>query len=413
MSKQFSFYDKFKTRSYYKENLEEKNRQLAVILFFLSLLGIGFAAGSYFKLFSISYTHCIAIFLLGLFLTIVQRLLNKNKNFQEIAKYTGLILLAFFVSIISVIPGVGLSVYTAFILGPFFCSLYFSLQLSIITSIVSYILMIASLYINSHSNILFNVTPKIPTELFVSEFLGYSCAYVFVFALALSVSNAFKKALTLEFEKQNKIEELKYDLIETFAHIIEWSDKYTGLHIQRTSKYVELIAKKLAENGYYKNELTPEYIKLMVSAAPLHDVGKINVPNNILCKNGKFTPDEFEIMQTHSRTGYNIIINELSRFEDENYVKLASQMALYHHERWDGSGYPNKIKEKEIPLCGRIMAAADVLDALLSKRQYKEKFSIEETFRIFDEQRNRQFESCIVDAVFALKDEIAEIDASN
>ena len=235
----------------------------------------------------------------------------------------------------------------------------------------------------------------------------------FISALALSVSNAFKKALTLEFEKQNKIEELKYDLIETFAHIIEWSDKYTGLHIQRTSKYVELIAKKLAENGYYKNELTPEYIKLMVSAAPLHDVGKINVPNNILCKNGKFTPDEFEIMQTHSRTGYNIIINELSRFEDENYVKLASQMALYHHERWDGSGYPNKIKEKEIPLCGRIMAAADVLDALLSKRQYKEKFSIEETFRIFDEQRNRQFESCIVDAVFALKDEIAEIDASN
>lgn len=402
-------YKSLRERSYYKQNLEYTNNFVAYILFVASLLGSLFALGTYFSLFDIPYSYCVIIQILGLFLSFTQYILNKIQPFRKYLKFIGLIFISIFTSFVAIVPGVGLSIYIAFILVSFVSTLYLQTEISIITSIVSYILMIISLYINSHFNYITNSMPKIPTEKFFGEFIGYSSTYIFVFIISLSVSNTFKKTLLLEYGKQQKIKRLKLELIETFAHIVEWSDKYTGQHIQRTRTYVELISNKLVEMNYYTTELTPEKIKLFVSAAPLHDIGKINVPNNILSKPGKFTPEEFEIMKTHSKTGYNIIMTDLARFEDIEYIKTASQMALYHHEKWDGTGYPNNVKGTDIPLCGRIMAAADVLDALLSKRQYKEKFTIDDTLAIFEKEREKQFESCIVDAVLALKDDIIKI----
>lgn len=403
------YYKKLKHRLYYRQNLEYTNNLVSLIIFAASLLGIGFALGTFFSIFSISYFHSILLLMIGVFFSFTQYIFNKIEKLRETVKYMGFVFTSFFISLASIIPGVGLSIYFAFILVPFVSTLYLDIKLSSITSLITYFLMAISLYINSHYNFVFHSPAKIDPNIFIGEFFGYSAAYIFVAIIALAVSNTFRKTISLELEKQAKIKELKLNLIETFAHIVEWSDKYTGQHIQRTSKYVEIISNKLVEMNKYTTELTPETINLYVSAAPLHDIGKINVPNNILSKPGKFTDEEYEIMKTHSLTGYNIIMTDLSQFEDAPYIRTASQMALYHHERWDGTGYPNKAKGTNIPLCGRIMAAADVLDALLSKRQYKEPYTIEQTFDVFKNQKNKQFEPCIVDAVLDLKEDILKI----
>ena len=159
----------------------------------------------------------------------------------------------------------------------------------------------------------------------------------------------------------------------------------------------------------YTDVLTEENIQLYVNTAPLHDLGKIRVPDQILCKPSRFTPEEFEKMKIHSLEGYNLIDENLTGVESDEFLEIAKIMALYHHEKWNGTGYPNSVKGTDIPLCARIMAAADVLDALLSKRQYKDAMTIEQAMDIFRESSGSHFEPCIVDAVLACEDSIREV----
>ena len=201
---------------------------------------------------------------------------------------------------------------------------------------------------------------------------------------------------------QNKV-------IISFANLVESRDSFTGEHIKRTAIYVELIARELVKKGLYTDVLTEENIQLFVNTAPLHDLGKIRVPDQILCKPSRFTPEEFERMKTHSLEGYNLIDENLTGVESDEFLEIAKIMALYHHEKWNGTGYPNNVKGTDIPLCARIMAAADVLDALLSKRQYKDAMSIEQAMDIFRESSGSHFEPCIVDAVLACEDSIREV----
>ena len=238
---------------------------------------------------------------------------------------------------------------------------------------------------------------------------GYSIEFLVIGILSYLISKKLRDNLINEYSQKKRIENIQTKLIQSFANIVEWNDQFTGEHIKRTSIYVELIARELVKQGNYAVELTEEKIQLMIKAAPLHDIGKISVPNNILNKPGKLTDEEFEIMKSHSETGYQILEKELKDMEDPEYIQLAEDMALYHHEKWNGQGYPKKIAGEEIPLSARIMAAADVLDALLSKRQYKDAFTIDKTMEIFKESSGSHFEPCIVDAVLALKDRIFDI----
>jgi HD-GYP domain-containing protein (c-di-GMP phosphodiesterase class II) len=137
-----------------------------------------------------------------------------------------------------------------------------------------------------------------------------------------------------------------------------------------------------------------EYVE---KSAPLHDVGKIRIPDAVLNKPGKLTPEEFEIMKTHATVGKEIIDKAISTVEGGSYLKEARNMAAYHHERWDGKGYPEGLKGEEIPLSARVMAVADVFDALTSKRIYKPAFSIEEALKIIEEGRGTQFDPRCVD----------------
>ena len=194
-------------------------------------------------------------------------------------------------------------------------------------------------------------------------------------------------------------------VIGDLAAVIETRDAGTGEHIIRTKKYVSMIANEMKKYPKYKDILTDEYINQIVNSSPLHDVGKIAITDAILLKPGKLTTEEFEEMKKHSAKGGEMINNIFSNLDDEEFFKTAYDIAIGHHEKWDGSGYPNGLKGEEIPLSARIMAIADVFDALTSKRVYKDSIPPEEAFDIIVEGRGTHFDPDIIDIVITIKDE--------
>ena len=194
-------------------------------------------------------------------------------------------------------------------------------------------------------------------------------------------------------------------LIILMADMVENRDSDTGDHIQKTAAYVRIILRGLKRKGYYPELITPQYMEYVEKSAPLHDVGKIRIPDAVLNKPGKLTPEEFEIMKTHATAGKDIINKAITTVEGENYLREACNMAAYHHERWDGKGYPEGLKGEEIPLSARVMAVADVFDALCSRRIYKPPFTLEEALKIIEEGKGTQFDpKCVEVFMEALPD---------
>ncbi|MBE5906660.1 MAG: HD domain-containing protein [Lachnospiraceae bacterium] len=186
-------------------------------------------------------------------------------------------------------------------------------------------------------------------------------------------------------------------LIITMADMVENRDSDTGEHIQKTAAYVKIIVEGLQKRGYYAGKITPKFISDVVRSAPLHDVGKINISDKILNKPGKLTEEEYETMKLHTVYGKQIMEKAISTVKGENYLKEARNMAAYHHERWDGTGYPEGLHGEVIPLSARIMAVADVFDALTSPRVYKPAFPMEKAIQILEEGRGTQFDAKCVD----------------
>ncbi len=210
----------------------------------------------------------------------------------------------------------------------------------------------------------------------------------------------------LESEVTRRTEELKHaferikaaslDTIYRLSMASEFRDEDTGAHIKRMSHYSAVIARRMA--------LDESTIETILYAAPMHDVGKIGIPDRILMKPGKLDPAEWEIMKQHTIIGAKIL-----RGSDAEFIQLGESIAHYHHEKWDGSGYPNHLKGIEIPIACRIVAIADVFDALTSKRPYKEPFPLEKSLAIIREGRGNHFDPDVVDAFFAIQDEILAI----
>ena len=178
--------------------------------------------------------------------------------------------------------------------------------------------------------------------------------------------------INMEAPSHMELEQYKKELVFAYANIIESRDGSTGGHVKRTSKYVELIVNDLKLNGYFNQILTKDYIDNIVKAAPMHDIGKISIPDSILQKPGKLTDEEFDIMKKHTIYGAQLVRKSLSKLGDSQYIDIVYDTVLYHHEKWNGKGYPEGLKENEIPLCARIMAVADVFDAVVEKRCYRE-----------------------------------------
>lgn len=193
------------------------------------------------------------------------------------------------------------------------------------------------------------------------------------------------------------------------ASLAETRDNETGGHILRTQNYVRALAEKMRENPRYKDELTPEVIELLYKSAPLHDVGKVGIPDNILLKPGKLTDEEFAIMKQHPQIGADALQVAEDQLGSNSFLKIAREISLTHHEKWDGSGYPNGLSGEAIPLSGRLMAVADVYDALISKRVYKPAFSHEKARDIIVEGKGSHFDPGVVDAFLAIETTFTEI----
>lgn len=211
---------------------------------------------------------------------------------------------------------------------------------------------------------------------------------------------------TYEYIKQirdqnERIQRMQEVIIMEFAEVVEARDKSTGNHIKKTASYVEAIANQLRHEGKYPNEMTEEFIHKLKRAAPLHDIGKIAVSDLILNKPGKLTDEEFAIMKSHTTEGWKILtkmVEDAGDTIDAGYLKESIEMAHYHHEKWDGTGYPERIKGEDIPLSARIMAVADVFDALVAERVYKKPFTYEKAMSIILEGAGKHFDPIVVEA---------------
>ena len=197
-------------------------------------------------------------------------------------------------------------------------------------------------------------------------------------------------------EQTHEIREREKELIFRLSRAAEFRDPETGAHIQRMAHYSHLIARQL--------KLGPKVEKLILEAAPMHDVGKIGIPDYILLKPGKLTHEEFELMKGHARLGYELLKDSASEV-----LQAGAEIAFSHHEKFDGSGYPQGLKGEAIPLLGRIVAVADVFDALTSERPYKRAWSLDDARRFLEEGRGAHFDATCVDALLSAWDEVYDI----
>ncbi len=208
----------------------------------------------------------------------------------------------------------------------------------------------------------------------------------------LSLLNNYNDVLEKEVQKKTAyVNKLQERMVLGMADIIENRDTNTGGHVKRTSEVIQIFAEELKSVGK-EYGFTDEFLRDVIKAAPMHDLGKIAVDDNILRKPGKYTPQEYEEMKKHSEKGAEIVAQILSGIEDETFVKIAVNVAHYHHEKWDGHGYPKQLSGLAIPPEARIMALADVFDALVSKRCYKEKMDFDNAFMIIEESLESHFD---------------------
>jgi adenylate cyclase len=210
---------------------------------------------------------------------------------------------------------------------------------------------------------------------------------------------------------RRQLENARQVAIESMAAIAETRDPETGGHIKRTQYYVRAIAEQLQRSGHHAQTLTREYIDLLFLSAPLHDIGKVGVPDHILLKPGPLAPDELKIMRQHAEFGRKIIQSMAKQIEGDNFLLIAGEIAATHHEKWDGTGYPDGLRGHDIPLSGRIMAVADIYDALISKRCYKHPFPHDRAKALMRDLGEGTFDPVVLDAFLAIEAEILQIAA--
>lgn len=203
--------------------------------------------------------------------------------------------------------------------------------------------------------------------------------------------------------------ETHMETIFSLAKLAQSRDDDTGEHLTRVQSYCRILSEQLAQDSPYSTLIDENFITDIVNASTLHDIGKVGISDLILLKNAKLTSDEYEIMKTHTIIGAQTLEDVHSKFGDNNFIKMGKVIARSHHERWDGKGYPDGLKGEEIPLPARIMAIADVYDALSTKRVYKDAFSQEKCIEIIKEGRGTQFDPYIVDAFLKVTDKFDEI----
>ena len=214
-------------------------------------------------------------------------------------------------------------------------------------------------------------------------------------------------------EKNRTIARMQENLILVLADMVESRDQFTGDHVKNTSAYTLIIMEQLKKEGIYTGQLTDEFIQNVYHSAPLHDIGKIRVSDSILNKPGKLTDEEFETMKLHTIYGRDVIEKAKKASSEDSYLNEAENLSLYHHEKWNGKGYPHGLAGEDIPLSARIMAVADVFDALVSKRSYKDPFPFEKAMDIIREGSGNHFDPNVAGAFMHAEAEVRKVLSSH
>jgi putative two-component system response regulator len=212
-------------------------------------------------------------------------------------------------------------------------------------------------------------------------------------------------------ERTLQLAQLQNSVVSVLANMVENRDRETGDHIERTSMYIKILIDGMKPNGVYHNELKNWDVEKIITSARMHDLGKISISDSIINKPGRLTDEEFETMKLHTVIGEKIIDEIIAQNGEVEFLNDAKLFAGFHHERWDGKGYPHGVKELDIPLQGRIMAIADVYDALVHERPYKKPFMHDEAVKIIMESSGMQFDPKIAEVFYKLRDKFAEITA--
>ena len=212
-------------------------------------------------------------------------------------------------------------------------------------------------------------------------------------------------------ERTSQLQRLQNGIVFVLADMVENRDQGTGGHVERTTVYIEILIGAMIVRGVHVDEIRNMNLESLISSARLHDVGKITIPDCILNKPGQLTKEEFEAMKTHSAEGERIIDQIVSRTDNVEFLRNAKLFAGFHHERWDGLGYPHGLKETEIPLQGRLMAIVDVYDALVSERPYKKPFTEDEAVRIIMDGAGKQFDPYITKIFYEVRDQFSIVNA--
>ncbi len=224
------------------------------------------------------------------------------------------------------------------------------------------------------------------------------------------LQNQNKNLEHLVQDRTRKLAKMQDAIIMAMASLAETRDNETGNHIRRTQNYVAALARKLKSHPRFSDLLTDANIELLYKSAPLHDIGKVGIPDHILLKPGKLTSDEFEIMKLHTTYGRETILSvEAYLGESNEFLRFAREITYSHQEKWDGSGYPENLSGDAIPISARLMAVADVYDALISKRVYKPAFSHDEAIDIMQKGNGTHFDPDILNAFLLITEEIKEI----
>ena len=212
------------------------------------------------------------------------------------------------------------------------------------------------------------------------------------------------------FESLEDVKEARAGIILGLAKLAEYRDTDTGRHLERIREYSKAIAMEMSNLPQYSDYITSQYIEDIYQSSILHDIGKVGVPDAILLKKGKLTDEEYEQIKIHTILGGRTLSDITRRFKDQTFLTIAKEIAFYHHEKWNGNGYPNQLKGERIPLSARIIAIADVYDALTSKRCYKEKLSHTKAKKIIINEKGELFDPDVVDAFLACENKFLEIE---
>ena len=353
--------------------------------------------------------HAVFFILLSLFMFVMfLHTLSFIKGFPQKLIFRFLIFLPFIISVILILVFLP---ELEFIIGK---KVNYSMGISVVVCYLVILLYFVLIFVFTVRRIKYLEVRKrinVMSFLFISLLILIS-QVIFPEILISSLVPAFSLiALYINIEDPvlRRMKNYNSEIVTSFATLVESRDSSTGSHVKRTKSYVKILLDEIKTNNLYSSIMTKDFEDKMMNAAPMHDIGKISIPDTILQKPGKLTDEEYSVMKKHSVLGGEIIQEIFKDMDDKEFLNIAYDVTRYHHEKWNGNGYPEGLVGKEIPFSARIMAIADVFDAISAKRCYRDAMPLEKCFAIIKEGKGVDFDPVLTDLFLNAREKVEKV----